>query len=184
MAILTHNDCDIDIAFSSLRGYATINGTELVQRFGPPTYNNSTNDPKWKLLIDDVVVHIYGRYYEFYGEVAPEDIDFWHVGGFSVEAVHKLCEIGIPVKVCHPQVTLKCGNRYISERTLNAAIDRLLRREDWDTISVKVVLQMLETELTPGADGSLRAHKEFVKAAIDKAMARIIVEGGMGGGGA
>ena len=38
------------------------------------------------------------------------------------------------------------------------------------------------TELLPGADGSLRAHKKFVKAAVDTAMARILAEGGTGGG--
>jgi len=72
----------------------------------------------------------------------------------------------------------------LTDESVNAAIDRLLRREDWDTISVKVVLRMLETELLPGADGSLRAHKKFVKASVDTAMARILAEGGTGGGGA
>ena len=113
---VTHNDCDINIMYSSLQGYATIKGTELVQRFGPPTYN-SANDPKWKLLLDDVVAHIYGRHYEFHGEVAAEDIDFWHVGGFSVEAVHKLCETGISATV--KGLRSRCVPRH--ERTKAAA---------------------------------------------------------------
>lgn len=72
----------------------------------------------------------------------------------------------------------------VTEAKVVASIDGILRREDWDQLSVKVVLKKLEAELVAsGADGSLRAHKKFVKTAVDDAMARILAEGSEPGGG-
>jgi hypothetical protein len=72
----------------------------------------------------------------------------------------------------------------VTEAKVVASIDNILRREHWDELSVKVVLKKLEAELVAdGADGSLRAHKKFVKAAVDDAMARILAKGGGSGGG-
>lgn len=64
-----------------------------------------------------------------------------------------------------------------SEALVLEEIERILRTEDWDTISVKLVLKKLEQKLAHGAEGSLRPHKKLVKAAVDEAMARILAEG-------
>ena len=60
---------------------------------------------------------------------------------------------------------------------LEAAIDRLLRRESWETITIKIVLRMLEAELLPaGSDAPLKPFKKYIGTAVDEAMARITEE--------
>jgi len=69
----------------------------------------------------------------------------------------------------------------VTEALVLSAIDGILRREDWDTVSVKVVLKKLEELVPGGAENSMRPHKKFVKVAVDDAMARILAEQGQAG---
>ena len=52
-----------------------------------------------------------------------------------------------------------------------AAIDGLLLVENWDDITVKVVLRRLEQQLLPDhPEGVLKPHKKFVKEVLDPGM--------------
>ena len=65
----------------------------------------------------------------------------------------------------------------LTDEVVEAAIDRLLRRESWETITIKIVLRMLAAELLPaGSDAPLKPFKKYIGTAVDEAMARITEE--------
>ena len=78
------------IVGTSLKGYVTIAGHELVELFGEPDRNVcDKTSTQWSMLIDGVVVNIYDYY-----SVGSMDTPYeWHIGGHSMDAVTKVAEL-------------------------------------------------------------------------------------------
>ena len=51
----------------------------------------------------------------------------------------------------------------VTESEITEGIEQLLRTEDWDTITVKVVLRRLEAQLLPDQPEALKPHKKIIK---------------------
>ncbi|KAJ1630520.1 hypothetical protein T492DRAFT_1002409 [Pavlovales sp. CCMP2436] len=67
----------------------------------------------------------------------------------------------------------------VSEAILAPAVEQLLRTEDWDTVTVKLIMRKLEELLADGAElpaGWIQPHKKLVKQLVDSTMAAILAE--------
>lgn len=67
----------------------------------------------------------------------------------------------------------------ITPEVLAPAVEALLRTEDWDTVTVKLIMRKLETALADGADlapGWIAPHKKLIKQIVDDKMTAILAE--------
>ena len=88
----THNDSVIDINGTCLQGYVDASSEDLVEQFGAPMIGDSRDkvEYEWNIMIGDQPISIYS--WKNYGEKSFEQIDSWHVGGRSHEAIDLLNE--------------------------------------------------------------------------------------------
>ena len=92
--VQTHNDTNISVAGTWNVGYLNnTQGQQLVEKFGEPLLGHPTDkvEFEWNLLIEGKPVSIYS--WKNYGEKSFEQIDSWHVGGRSHEAIDLLSEV-------------------------------------------------------------------------------------------
>ena len=88
----THNDEIIDINGTCLQGYVDASAEDLVEQFGAPMIGDSRDkvEYEWNIMNGAPPTSIYS--WKNYGEKSFEQIDSWHVGGRSHEAIDLLNE--------------------------------------------------------------------------------------------
>ena len=95
----THNDIDININGSSLKGHINIPHYKLVDRFGEPqVWDDYKTDAQWVIEFDDgLVATIYnwknGVNYCGDDGIPTNDITEWNIGGKSMEVVDRITTI-------------------------------------------------------------------------------------------
>lgn len=99
MTFQTHNEIGVSITGTSLQGYIDAKYWRLVHAFGNPFDGDGyKTDAEWAIQFDDgVIATIYnyknGRNYLGEDGLSPQEIDHWHVGGHSKEAVARVKEV-------------------------------------------------------------------------------------------
>ena len=90
--VQTHNDGNIDVNGTCLQGYVHGPGQQLVEKFGEPLLGWAQDkvEYEWNIMIGGQPISIYS--WKNYGEKEFEQIDSWHVGGRSHEAIDLLNE--------------------------------------------------------------------------------------------
>ena len=92
----THNDIDIEVGGTCLQGYVDASFDTLVDTFGTPTIGDDyKTDWEWVIKFDDgtvAAVYNWKNGPNYCGEegYSARDINNWHVGGFSRDAVENV----------------------------------------------------------------------------------------------
>lgn len=87
---------DAPIWGSSLKGYIQTTRSNIETIFGEPTWFTPSSDEKttaeWVVEVDGVIGTIYDwKRYEM-GTPAMDELTYWNIGGFSIEATDKIAE--------------------------------------------------------------------------------------------
>ena len=99
----THNDTDIDINGTSLRGYLNVSYDNLIKKLGEPSefFDDYKTDASWRIYWDDgdkATIYNWKNGKNYCGPegLDVEDIMLWNVGGLTsskgVDRLQKLFE--------------------------------------------------------------------------------------------